>query len=232
MARSQRTSAPSNPRGGLSGRISALSESLRLHRGQGGGVHDDGGEEAETESIASTLIEDGDMPPSSSYTSGRGGLGNFHPQGPPSSPDDIPWPRGRPRERTRRGGGGSQSTGRGGYGNITSAPHNLAWSYSTQEQEILRAHAEARRGAIPVGRGGYGNIAHARALAQAAEEVGHGRRSHSADPVAAPTSMTFSIPVPPVFRRREKKTVLLNGHDERHGSDAETISVDEEAEDE
>ncbi|KAJ7470209.1 hypothetical protein B0H11DRAFT_2237798 [Mycena galericulata] len=231
MAKSQRTSAPPNPRGGMSGRISALSESLRLHRGQGGGVHDDGGEEAETESIASTLIGDGDMPPSSSYTSGRGGLGNFHPQGPPSSPDDIPWPRGSPprahKKRRRR-----LSVYR---------PRRVRQHYlrTTQPRVVVLDTGagdppRARRGEEGgyLGRGGYGNIAHARALAQAAEEVGHGRRSHSADPVAAPTSMTFSIPVPPVFRRREKKTVLLNGHDERHGSDAETISVDEEAEDE
>ncbi|KAJ7111086.1 hypothetical protein C8R44DRAFT_799894 [Mycena epipterygia] len=224
-----RTSAASNARGMLSGRISALSASLRLHRGQDGegAVHDGddkSDEEAETESIASTLVEGGDTPSSRGYTSGRGGIGNFHPDALPARPDEqdqeFPWPRGRPRERTR----GSQSTGRGGYGNITSTPRNREWSYTTQEQEILRAHAEARRIAIPVGRGGYGNIAHARALAAEA-----GMRSQSVDPVVAPTSMSFSLPVPMFsYRSRRRGNMLrLNGRDERHLSDAE--ESDEEA---
>ncbi|KAF7357139.1 hypothetical protein MSAN_01308400 [Mycena sanguinolenta] len=152
------------------------------------------------------------------YTSGRVGLGNFHPD--PSPPKlDEDTPRGRPRTR------GSQSTGRGGYGNIASAPRNREWSYSTQEQEILRAHAQARSAAIPIGRGGYGNIAHARALAAQAQAAA-GPRSQSVDPVAAPTSMSFSFPVPMSgyrFRRRP----WLNGRDERHISDAE--ESDEEA---
>ncbi|KAJ7837961.1 hypothetical protein B0H14DRAFT_2790162 [Mycena olivaceomarginata] len=219
-----RASAAPHARGMLSGRISALSASLRLHRGQDG--DDKNNEEAETESVASTLVEGSDTPSASSrgYTSGRGGIGNFHPVALPARPDEqdqeIPWPRGRPRERTR----GSQSTGRGGYGNITSAPRNREWSYSTREQEILRAHAEARSAAIPVGRGGYGNIAHARALAAEA-----GMRSQSVDPVAAPTSMSFSLPVPMFgYRsRRREKMLRLNGRDERHLSDAE--ESDEEA---
>jgi hypothetical protein len=59
-----RTSAAPNARSTLSGRISALSASLRLHRGQDGegAVHngnDRNSEQAETESIASTLVEGG-----------------------------------------------------------------------------------------------------------------------------------------------------------------------------
>ncbi|KAJ7710554.1 hypothetical protein B0H17DRAFT_1190269 [Mycena rosella] len=218
-----RPSAAPNARGMLSGRISALTASLRLHRGQDGEgtVHDDddrNDEEAETESLASTLVEGGDTPSSRGYTSGRRGIGNFHPDALSTLPDEqdqeFPWPRGRPRERTR----GSQSTGRGGYGNITSAPRNREWSYSTQEREILRAHAEARSVAIPVGRGGYGNIAHARALAAEA-----GMRSQSVDPVTAPMSMSFSVPVPMFgYRSRHRgKMLRLNGRDERHLSDTE-----------
>ncbi|KAJ6554840.1 hypothetical protein B0H19DRAFT_1154590 [Mycena capillaripes] len=226
-----RASAAPNARGLLSGRMSALSASLQLHRGQDGegAVHDgddQNNEEAETGSIARTLVESGDTPSSRGYTSGRGGIGNFHPNALPAQPDEqdqeFPWPRGRPRERARD----SQSTGRGGYGNITSAPRNREWSYSAQEQEILRAHAEARSVAIPVGRGGYGNIAHARALAAVPEP---GMRSQSVDPVAAPTSMSFVLPVPVFgyrFRRRGKMP-RVNGRDERHLSDAE--ESDEEA---
>ncbi|KAJ7764019.1 hypothetical protein DFH07DRAFT_812323 [Mycena maculata] len=225
-----RASAAPNASGMLSGRISSRA-SLRLHRGQDGeGFVPDGDdnndEEAETESIASTLVEGGDTPTSRGYISDRGGIGNFHPDALPALPDEqdqeFPWPRGRPRERTR----GSQSTGRGGYGNITSAPRNREWSYSTREQEILRVHAEARSVAIPVGRGGYGNIAHARALAAEA-----GMRSQSVDPVAAPTSMSFSFPVP-IFgyrSRRRRKMLRLNGREERHLSDAEESEEEEEA---
>ncbi|KAJ7247400.1 hypothetical protein B0H12DRAFT_743058 [Mycena haematopus] len=149
--------------------------------------------------------------PAVCYTSGRGGIGNFHPDASPppleEQAQEIPWPRGRSREPRR----GSQSTGRGGYGNITSTPRNREWSYSTQEQEILRAHAEARRVAIPIGRGGYGNIAHARALAAEA-----GTRSQSVDPVAAPTSMSFSLPLPMsrYHPPRRGKVFQLNGLDE------------------
>ncbi|KAJ7910389.1 hypothetical protein B0H13DRAFT_2012358 [Mycena leptocephala] len=192
-----RTSAAPNARSTLSGRISALSASLRLHRGQDGegavpNGNDRNSEQAETESIASTLVEVVVNTPSSrGYTSGRGGIGNFHPD---ARKQEFPWPRGRPRERTR----GSQSTGRGGYGNITSAPRNREWSYSTQEQEIL-ARTRRREALLscPVGRG-----------ALAAE------RSQSVDPVAAPTSMNSACRYP-------WKMLRLNGRDERHLSDAE-----------
>ncbi|KAJ7035444.1 hypothetical protein C8F04DRAFT_1098460 [Mycena alexandri] len=216
-----------NARSMLSGRISALSASLRLHRRQdsegavpgGDDKNEEEADEAETESIASTLVEGGDTLSSSSrgYTSGRGGIGNFHSDARLARPDEqdqeFPWPRGRPRERIR----GSQSTGRGGYGNITSAPRNREWSYSVQEQEILRAHAEARSAAIPVGRGGYGNIAHARALAAEA-----GMRSQSVDPVATPTSMSFSLPVPMFgYRsRRRGKMLPVNGQDQNSDEEA------------
>jgi hypothetical protein len=50
-----RASAAPHARGLLSGRISALSASLRLHRGQDG--DDKNNEEAETDSVASTLVE-------------------------------------------------------------------------------------------------------------------------------------------------------------------------------
>ncbi|KAJ7616004.1 hypothetical protein FB45DRAFT_935090 [Roridomyces roridus] len=223
---------PSTARGRLTGRISALSESLRLHRTQSGdgAPHDEGNgggcQEGDNESIASTLVEDRGPPTSSTHFSGRAGIGNFHPEAPPED-SVIPWPRGRTRER------GTHSIGRGGYGNITSSPHSRGpWTYSTQEQDILRARADARRGTVPIGRGGYGNIAHARALtralaaeaeAQAEVEAREGRalRSQSVDPVAAPTSMNFSIPVSlSVFRRRRSRdarrrdTPRLNGWDE------------------
>ncbi|KAJ6462203.1 hypothetical protein C8R45DRAFT_529846 [Mycena sanguinolenta] len=119
------SSSTPNARRTLSGRMSALSASLRMHslRGQDSegsahdGDHKDGnGVETDRESFASTLVDD--TPSSRGYTSGRGGIGNFHPEASPPSPEeqaqDIPWPRGRSRESRR----GSQSTGRGGYGNL------------------------------------------------------------------------------------------------------------------
>ncbi|KAF7357128.1 hypothetical protein MSAN_01307100 [Mycena sanguinolenta] len=129
----------------------------------------------------------------------RGGIGNFNPNTAPLGP-------------TRTSLSRSQSTGCGGYGNIASAPRNREWTYSTKEQEILRAHAQARSAAIPIGRGGYGNIAHARALAAQAQAAA-GPRSQSVDPVAAPTSMSFSFPVlVPGYRFRRRPR--LNGRDE------------------
>ncbi|KAF7345965.1 hypothetical protein MVEN_01619000 [Mycena venus] len=198
-SRPQPPNANANARRTLSGRISALSASLRMRSPRtqegeddaGQGRQDDPGAWAET----STLVEPASSP-SRGYLAGRGGFGNFHADARPPPPEEpepeFPWPRGRSREPRR----GSHSTGRGGYGNIASGrnAHAGPWSYSAQEQELLRAHAEARRVAIPVGRGGYGNIAHARALA--AEAAATVSRSQSVDPVAAPTSMSFNVPPP------------------------------------
>ncbi|KAJ7346305.1 hypothetical protein DFH08DRAFT_212994 [Mycena albidolilacea] len=226
--RPQPPNANANARPTLSGRISALGASLRMRspRTQEGQdeAHEPGAW-AETR----TLVEPASSP-SRGYLAGRGGFGNFHADARPPPPEEpeqeLPWPRGRSHEPRR----GSHSTGRGGYGNIASGrnAHAGQWSYSAQEQELLRAHAEARRVAIPVGRGGYGNIAHARALA--AEEAVTVSRSRSVDPIAAPTSMSFNVPLPvPGYRarpRRNSRTRAIfhlngNGRDDRYLSDAD-----------
>ncbi|KAF8128045.1 hypothetical protein K438DRAFT_2000503 [Mycena galopus ATCC 62051] len=224
-----------NGRRTLAGRISALSTSLRMHSPRTTtheGERDDraGDDERGAWAETSTLV-DASTSPSRGYLTGRGGFGNFHADGrpPPSAPDsetqeqDIPWPRGRSREPRR----GSNSTGRGGYGNIAAGrnAHAAGWSYSAQEQEVLRAHAEARRLAIPIGRGGYGNIAHARALEAAAA------RSQSVDPVAAPTSLPFSVRLPVRLtgararaRRRGSPSFSLSGADDSDSDDSEKSS--------
>ncbi|KAJ6600293.1 hypothetical protein DFH09DRAFT_1127984 [Mycena vulgaris] len=228
-----------NARRTLTGRISALSASLRMHslRTQEG-ENEVGKDEPGARTETSTLVESA---PSSSrgYLAGRGGFGNFHADARPPPPDEqeqeFPWPRGRSREPRR----GSHSTGRGGYGNIASGrnAHADQWAYSAQEQEVLRAHAEARRVAIPVGRGGYGNIAHARVLAAEAEaEATATSRSRSVDPVAASTSMSFNVPLPvPGYRARPRRTsraraifhLNANGRDDKYLSD--TDESDEES---
>ncbi|KAF8142231.1 hypothetical protein K438DRAFT_1784959 [Mycena galopus ATCC 62051] len=72
---------------------------------------------------------------------------------------------------------------------LARAKTRLELNGTREKQEVLRAHAEARRLAIPIGCGGYGNIAHACALEAAAA------RSQYVDPVAAPTSLPFSVRV-------------------------------------
>ncbi|KAF7304052.1 hypothetical protein MIND_00636500 [Mycena indigotica] len=187
----------------FTGRISALSASLR-------GRQEGEGNEGRESAAPATAIE-----PSRGHFAGRAGLGNyFNDNAQQQQDEEFPWPRGRQRTR------GSHSTGRGGYGNIAAAQAHSSheWAYSNQEQEILRAHADARRMAIPVGRGGYGNIAHARALAAATAT-----RSQSIDPVTAPTAMSFRVPLPvPGYRARPK----LNAKECYYGSDAEDSESD------
>ncbi|KAJ7064602.1 hypothetical protein C8F01DRAFT_1354058 [Mycena amicta] len=194
------------------------SSSLRINR-ESEQQQREGHEDAE--SMASTLVDT-----SRGHLSGRGGIGNFHPDQQPQpeleEAQEFPWPRGRQRTR-----GGSHSTGRGGYGNIAASQSHTSseWTYSSQEQEILRAHAQARRIAIPVGRGGYGNISHARSLAAAA--AAETTRSHSVDPANAPVSMSFHVPLP---TPRYKRPSLLNGHrkDQRYAEESDSDSDSEQ----
>ncbi|CAK5277816.1 unnamed protein product [Mycena citricolor] len=162
------------------------------------------------------------------YTTGRGGLGNYHPHPAPASipvpcrhspqpppleepVPEFPWPRGR--DRTQRRGRGNapfssaSTTGRGGYGNIahgTTTHHQLEWAYSERERELLDAHI-ARRIAIPSpGRGGYGNISFARSLQQQAVTE-QAARSRSIDPVAAPVGVRFGVPAHILGMRRDRR---------------------------
>nr|GAT56691.1 predicted protein [Mycena chlorophos] len=198
----------------VSGRISALSASLRMARSP----------EPDEERVGSVESTEPSRGPAAGYFSGRAGLGNHHsPAESALDEQEFPWPRGRQRTR------GSHSVGRGGYGNIATAHSHTGgdWAYSAHEQEILAAHAEARRVAMPIGRGGYGNIAHARALAAEAEAAA--ARSHSVDPVNAPMSMSFRVPLPvPGYGDRQRgQRSMLNGHKrrgQRDDSDAESDS--------
>ncbi|KAF7325500.1 hypothetical protein MKEN_00399000 [Mycena kentingensis (nom. inval.)] len=207
------------PRRGLSGRISALSASLRVARE---GRTEDGFGTGRREEDERTLVDTSgvtrlpsyhDHPNQQQHFSGRAGHGNYHASSPPplttTEEQEFPWARGRQRTR----GAGPSALGRGGYGNIAGHhPHTANGAYSSHEQEILRTHAHTRRMAIPIGRGGYGNIAHARALAAAEAETR--TRSRSVDPVQAPTAMSFHIPLPvPGFSHRRARPGRSKPHE-------------------
>ncbi|KAJ7652430.1 hypothetical protein DFH06DRAFT_1418868 [Mycena polygramma] len=128
--------------------------------------------DAETESIASTLVERDDRSPSTSRSpdstyrsSGRGGAGNFRAYStaptspPPSDTQEFPWPRGRPRAPVSRPAPRMRSTGRGGFGNINPYPPASDPSSSPQARQTLPSRSETDNGVRSSGRGGIGNIA-------------------------------------------------------------------------
>ncbi|KAJ6573227.1 hypothetical protein B0H10DRAFT_2105565 [Mycena sp. CBHHK59/15] len=167
MATQQKSTSvppPSNSRRSFSDRISAVGAKINRALSNDGGPQNDG----DTASLASTLVEGSVRSVSRgrelSHSSGRGGIGNFHPTSnsispPPAVPDEFPWPRGRERTPAFRPQDQARSTGRGGSGNFSHSPQTPSSGNASHEREILRARAEADKNAVrSSGRGGAGNM--------------------------------------------------------------------------
>ncbi|KAJ6461856.1 hypothetical protein C8R47DRAFT_104980 [Mycena vitilis] len=186
MASRQQNSSSTSPRPSLSARISAVGAKINRALSSDAGRSSRTEYDAETQSIASTIVQDANRSTSRGrnyHSSGRGGAGNIHATAPSSNPtpaepaQEFPWPRGRERAPVARvqAPTGVRSTGRGGAGNFSQSPPAADLSYSLRDREILRAHAESERNAVrSSGRGGVGNIVSPRS------------RSRSIDPVASP----------------------------------------------
>ncbi|KAJ6469911.1 hypothetical protein C8R45DRAFT_426636 [Mycena sanguinolenta] len=241
----QQTSVSTSPRRTFSDRISAVG--ARVARALSSDMgRDASGVNAETESMTSTVVEGNDRSTSRGrnnfHSSGRGGAGNIHRDPVPapsnSNAEDFPWPRGRERAPVSRLPPAQNtspsppaktivhSTGRGGSGNFSLSPPAKDPSYSLRDREILRARAEADRGAFrSSGRGGIGNISapsHPDSTPAAAYASAHAnsgypnngngygngngnpQRSRSIDPVS-PTNMPISPSQERERRGREKE---------------------------
>ncbi|KAJ7221787.1 hypothetical protein B0H12DRAFT_1150797 [Mycena haematopus] len=217
MSSRQQTSASESPRRTLTDRISAVGAKINraLSSDTGRGRYD-----AETESMASTIVEGNERSTSRNrnnfHSSGRGGAGNIHRDPTPASPttngnnsnaeaQDFPWPRGRERApvarlppastHTPQKAPTNRSTGRGGAGNFSHSPPAADPSYSLRDREILRAHAEADKVAFrSSGRGGIGNIVAPSQPDSAYAATNAARsRSRSIDPVRSPTNMPIRL---------------------------------------
>ncbi|KAJ7720087.1 hypothetical protein DFH07DRAFT_972731 [Mycena maculata] len=189
------SSVPPHSRRTFSERISAVGAKINRALSSEGRPSQNG-YNAETESIASTVVEgngrSGSRGRDSGYhSSGRGGAGNFHatPTNANGEVQEFPWPRGRERAPvSQQAAPGVRSTGRGGSGNFSQSPPATDLSYSLRDRELMRAHAETEKNAPrSSGRGGIGNIVNPNSRS----------RSRSTDPVSSPTSM----PVSPVRTR-------------------------------